>query len=135
MREGAIVLLPLAQTDGTLKPRPAVALRPLPGFGDWLVCGISTQLHHASAGFDETTDTGDPDFAGSGLVRPSLVRLGFPQAFPPRTIMGRIGSISTDRHRRLLAGLSQHLAADGFARLATSVLSEHPGTSAGTVDR
>ncbi len=45
MREGAIVLLPLAQADGTVKPRPAVALSQLPGFGDWLVCGISTQLH------------------------------------------------------------------------------------------
>ena len=45
MREGAIGLLPLAQSDGSIKPRPAVALRQLPGFGDWLVCGISTQLH------------------------------------------------------------------------------------------
>jgi mRNA interferase MazF len=110
VREGAIVLLPLAQADGTFKPRPAVALRQLPGFGAWLVCGISTQLHHAVAGFDETIDTHDPDFAGSGLVRPSLVRLGFLQAIPARKIMGLIGSISTDRHRRLLASLSRHLA-------------------------
>jgi mRNA interferase MazF len=110
MKEGAVVLLPLVQADGTFKPRPVVALRQLPGFGDWLVCGVSTQLHHAVAGFDETIDIGDPDFAGSGLVRPSLIRLGFLQAIPARKIMGRIGSIAMDRHRRLLASLCAHLA-------------------------
>lgn len=110
MKEGAIVLLPLAQADGALKPRPAVTLRQLPGFGDWLVCGISTQLHQGVAGFDETVASGDPDFAGSGLVRPSLIRLGFIQAVPLHKIMGRIGSISPDRHRRLLGNLSRHLA-------------------------
>ena len=99
--------MPLAQADGTFKPRPAVALPQLPGFGDWLVCGIRTQLHHAAAGFDETIDAGDADFAASGLVRPSLIRLGFIQAVPARKIMGRIGSLSRDRHRRLLASLSQ----------------------------
>lgn len=109
MRESAVVLLPLAQVDGTVKPRPAVALRQLPGFGDWLVCGISTQLHQAVAGFDETITSGDADFASSGLVRPSLIRLGFLQAVPLRKIMGRIGSISPERHRRLLANLSRHL--------------------------
>lgn len=86
MREGAVVLLPLAQVDGTVKPRPVVALRELPGFGDWLVCGISTQLHQAVASFDETITSGDADFASSGLVRPSLIRLGFLQAVPLRKI-------------------------------------------------
>ncbi len=102
MKEGAIVLLPLAQADGTVKPRPAVALRQLPGFGDWLVCGISTQLHQCVVAFDET-------MASSGLARPSVIRLGFLQAVPLRKIMGRIGSISPDRLRRLLANLSRHL--------------------------
>lgn len=109
MREGAIVLLSLAQADATVKPRPAVALRQLPGFGDWLVCGISTQLHQCVTGFDETMASSDADFASSGLVRPSLIRLGFLQAVPLRKIMGRIGSISPDRHRRLLANLARHL--------------------------
>ena len=75
MKEGAIVLLPLAQADGTVKPRPAVALRQLPGFGDWLVCGISTQFYQCVAGFDETMASGDADFASSGLARPSVIRL------------------------------------------------------------
>ena len=110
MREGAVVLLPLAQADGKVKPRPALALRELPGFGDRLVCGISTQLHQCVAGFDETIAAGDVDFASSGLVQASVIRLGFLQAIPLRKIMGRIGSISADRHRRLLTNLARHLA-------------------------
>jgi hypothetical protein len=37
MREGAVVLLSLGPADGKVKPRSAVPLRQLPGFGDWLV--------------------------------------------------------------------------------------------------
>jgi mRNA interferase MazF len=48
------------------------------------VCGISTQLHQAVAGFDETITSGDADFANTGLVRASLIRLGFLQAVPLR---------------------------------------------------
>jgi len=61
------------------------------------------------AGFDETMASGDADFGSSGLARPSVIRLGFLQAVPLRKIVGRIGSISAERHRRLLANLSRHL--------------------------
>ncbi len=104
-----MVLLPLAQADGKVKPRPAIALRALPGFGDWLVCGVSTQVHQCVAGFDETIASGDPDFPASGLLRASVIRLGFLQAVPLSKIIGRIGAISADRHRRLLTSLSRHL--------------------------
>src|SRR2546428_14100288 len=67
MREGAVVLLPLTQADGKVKPRPAVALRQLPGYGDWLVCGMSTQLHQLVAGFDEQVSVKDSDFGLSGF--------------------------------------------------------------------
>jgi len=109
MREGAVVLVALAQADGTLKTRPAVALRQLPGFGGWLICGISTQLQQHVPGFDETLTSGDADFASSGLARVSLIRLGFLQAVPLHKIMGRIGLISADRHGRLPANLARHL--------------------------
>jgi mRNA interferase MazF len=110
MREGAIVLLALRQADGKVKPRPAVALRQLPGFGDWLVCGVSRQLHQYAAGFDEQVAASDADFDRSGLSGPSLIRLGFLQSVPLSSIMGGIGAISPDRHRRLLTNLSRHLA-------------------------
>jgi mRNA interferase MazF len=109
MREGAVVLLALRQADGKVKPRPAVALRQLPAFGDWLVCGVSRQLHQFVGGFDEQVSAPDPDFGLSGLTGPSLIRLSFLQSVPLSAIMGRIGAISPDRHRRLLANLSRHL--------------------------
>jgi mRNA interferase MazF len=105
-----VVLLPFAQADGKVKARPAIALRALPGFGDWLVCGVSAQLHQCVAGFDETIASGDPDFPSSGLLRASVVRLACLQAVPLSKIIGRIGSISAGRHRRLLTNLSRHLA-------------------------
>jgi mRNA interferase MazF len=110
MREGAVVLLALRQADGKIKPRPAVALRQLPGFGDWLVCGASRQLQHRVAGFDEQVSTADTDFAATGLIGPSIIRLSFLQAVPVSAIMGRIGAISAERHSRLLANLCRHLA-------------------------
>lgn len=110
MREGAVVLLALRQADGKVKPRPAVALRQLPGFGDWLVCGVSRQLHQFVGGFDEQVSAPDPDFGLSGLTGPSLIRLSFLQSVPLSAIMGRIGAISAERHHRLLTNLSRHLA-------------------------
>jgi len=110
MREGAVVLLALRQSDGIVKPRPAVALRQLPGFGDWLVCGVSRQLDQFVGGFDEQVSAPDPDFGLSGLTGPSLIRLSFLQSVPLSAIMGRIGAISAERHRRLLSNLSRHLA-------------------------
>ena len=109
MREGAVVLLAPRQADGKVKPRPAVALRQLPGFGDWLVCGVSRQLHQFVGGFDEQVSAPDPDFGLSGLTGPSLIRLSFLQSVPLSAIMGGIGAISADRHRRLPANLSRHL--------------------------
>lgn len=109
MKEGAVVLVPLAQVDGKFKPRPAVALRQLPGFGDWLVCGVSTQLHQMVVGFDEAVAAADPDFRLSGLTQPSLIRLNFLQSVPLSSIMGRIGVISPERHQRLLVNLARHL--------------------------
>jgi len=71
------VLTPLPQADGEAKQRPAILLRQVPPFGDWLVCGVSTQVHHEIVGFDDLIEPSHADFAGSGLKAPSLIRLGF----------------------------------------------------------
>lgn len=110
MREGAVVLVPLAQADGKIKPRPAVVLRQLPGFGDWLVCGVRAQVRQLVAGFDEPIAAHDADFAPSGLLQPSLLRLGFLQSVPLSAIMGRIGTIAVERDHRLPVNLARHLA-------------------------
>jgi mRNA interferase MazF len=61
VNEGDVVLAALPQADGHLKHRPAVALRCLPGFGDWLLCGVSTQLRQEIVGFDDPIRPGHVD--------------------------------------------------------------------------
>lgn len=109
MQESDVVLAPIPQADGRIKNRPALILREMPPHGDFLVCGISTQLHHALPGFDEIISPNDSDFASSGLVAASLVRLSFLAVLPRKNIAGVIGSIAKDRHRSLLEALSNHL--------------------------
>ena len=112
MNPGDVVLLPLPQAVGPAKLRPALVLSTLPGsYADLLVCGISTQLHQQVKGFDETITSGDADFAASGLLADSLVRLGFLTVLSRRNIVGSIGAISPERHERLLKILSKHLTA------------------------
>lgn len=82
MNEGDIALAPLPQADGQIKNRPVVLLRRLPPFGDFLVCGISTQLHQRVADFDDVVTPGDKEFAASGLKAASLIRLGFLAVLP-----------------------------------------------------
>jgi mRNA interferase MazF len=50
MTEGDVALTPIPQVDGRTKPRPAILLRQTPPFGDWLICGVSTQLHQDVTG-------------------------------------------------------------------------------------
>lgn len=72
MKEGDIILTPLQQVDGAVKNRPALLLRELPPFGDFLACGISTQLRQFVPGFDDTITKTDLNFASSGLLADSL---------------------------------------------------------------
>ena len=109
MKEGYVVLTPLPQADGQIKSRPALLLRRLPPFGDFLVCGISTQIQLAVSGFDDVIRRSDPDFAGSGLVADSVIRLGFLVALPRTRIAGSIGAVNTGRHEQLLLRLGRHL--------------------------
>jgi mRNA interferase MazF len=113
MREGEVILTPLPQADGKVKPRPALVLREMPRYGDFLVCGVSTQVHLRVPDFDELISSRDEDYPGSGLLADSLIRLGFLAVLPRQTILGGIGAISPSRHRRLLTRLSDYLLAGG----------------------
>lgn len=112
MKEADVVLTRLAQADGRMTNRPALLLRELPPFGDFLVCGISTQLRQAVPEFDEVIVGSDDDFAASGLVADSLFRLGFLAVLPRQRILGSIGKIAAERHARLLRNLSGYLTAN-----------------------
>jgi mRNA interferase MazF len=110
MTEGDIALAPLPQADGQIKNRPVVLLQRLPPFGDFLVCGVSTQLHQRVDGFDEMIIMADKEFAASGLKGASLIRLGFLAVLPESALLGKIGSVSFERRRRLLVNLCRHLS-------------------------
>ena len=109
MNQGDVVLTPVPQANGILKNRPAIFLREMPPYRDVLVCGISTQLHQEAKGFDEVVDQTDSDFAATGLRTTSLIRLGFLAVLPRSSVIGSIGSISSERHKRLLKRLSDYL--------------------------
>ena len=105
MTEGDIVLAALQQADGTYKKRPVLVLRIMPRFNDFLICGISTQLHQFITGFDEMIT---PDLINR-LQQSSIIRLGFLGVEPQRNIQGKIGNISSELHTELLNRLAKYL--------------------------
>jgi mRNA interferase MazF len=109
MKEGNLILTPIPQADGKPKNRPAVVLREMPKYRDFLVCGVSTQLKQYLPNFDEIISPNDRDFAATGLLAPSVIRLGFLAVIKRSNVIGSIGSISPDRHQRLLQNLSDYL--------------------------
>ncbi len=109
MKEADVVLTPIPQADGIIKNRPAIILRELPPYRDFLVCGVSKQLDKEVRGFDDIISSSDPDFSLSGLKSASLIRLGFLAVLPSSQIIGSIGSISSPRHKKLLKTLSDYL--------------------------
>jgi mRNA interferase MazF len=111
MQEADVVIVAMPQANGVIKDRPAIILREMPPFRDMLVCGVSTQLRHAVKDFDELISPTDADFVASGLNAESLIRLGFLIVIPRQNIVGSIGSISSERHNRLLRRLSTYLTA------------------------
>jgi mRNA interferase MazF len=83
----------------------------MPPFGDWLVCGVSTQLRQRVVELDEVIDVSDGDFVASGLKATSVIRLVFLPVMPTAKFLGAIGSISNERRMRLLRRLPDYLRA------------------------
>lgn len=59
--------------------------------------------------FDEIISITDSDFKSSALTKSSVIRLGFLAVISSKKIIGTIGSISEERHQRLLSNLSNYL--------------------------
>ena len=109
MREGEIILVNLPQSDGVIKFRPVLLLKQLPGYNDFLVCGISTQLHQLINGFDELVDEKNNYFIQTGLRQSSIIRLAFLAVIPCNKIPGSIGKIDLSLHQNLLERLAKYL--------------------------
>ncbi len=113
MKEGDVVLAALPQADGKSKLRPVLLLRQLPSpYNDFLVCGISTQIHQLIKNFDELISEKDNDFKDSGIIKDSIIRLSFLAVAPINLVAGKIGRISEFRHKKLLKRLSDYLIKD-----------------------
>lgn len=107
-RAGQIVLLKFPQADlQEGKLRPALLIGELPGeYDDWLICMISSQMHHYIPGFDEIIQENDPDFANSGLKTLSVIRIGRLAVVESGLMIGAIGQISQERLQRIKTRLA-----------------------------
>jgi len=110
--EGDVVVAELPQADGLPKPRPVLLLRELPGFGDFLACGISTQMHQAEASLDIIIKQEDEYFPNTGLRATSVVRMNFLASIPVSRMTRHLGKIPP----RILQSLQSNLASYLVAR-------------------
>ncbi len=105
MNQGDIVLAGIPQSDGEVKNRPIVLLKKLPKFEDFLVCGLSTQLHQEIKDFDEIIEPTPQN----RLRQTSLIRLSFLAVVTQEQIRGVLGKISETTHRTLIERLTNYL--------------------------
>ena len=108
IQEGQITLFAFPQTDqaaGNL--RPALVLRSLPGpHEDWLICMISSRLHHEVLELDEIIRDTDSDFAQTGLKTTSLIRVTRLAIVSEDILRGAIGTLSEERLKRIQSRLA-----------------------------
>ena len=102
MNEGDLVICPVASASGSIKVRPALVLRALPTYDDYLVCGLSSQLWQEIPGFDEILLL----TATNNLRITSVIRLSFLAVVKSSDVRGKTGQIPDD----LLIDLRQRLA-------------------------
>jgi hypothetical protein len=104
MQEKKICLAYIQQADSERKKRPVLILKEMPN-QDFLACGISTQLRHEIAGFDEVIS---PD-RNNGLNQTSLIRPSNLVVLTDEELQGSIGVVSNTLYTTLLNRLSDHL--------------------------
>lgn len=99
IREGDLVLFRFPQADLQRgKLRPALLLKEVPnGYGDWLVCMVSTQLHLTIEGLEIVISASDAEFPETGLKQDSLVRISRLAVVQGTIFEGKLGSISSSR--------------------------------------
>ena len=103
IQRGQVVLFPFPHTNQTKsKLRPALVIEKNPGrYDDWLICMISSQLHHEVKDFDEILWEADSDFPQSGLKTTSLIRLGRLAVVDRQILVGTIGQVGSERLIRI----------------------------------
>lgn len=88
-RCGDIVLVPFPFTDlSSAKRRPALLLRNLGEFGDWLCLPVTTRGAHR-----ESLPLRDEDFADGALIHASWVRRDRPTLLSESIMLGRAATL------------------------------------------
>ena len=103
------IIVTIFPQDTQSKLRPALVLREFHKHGDFLICGVSTQLHHMVPSFDILIDKSHPDYIISGIKSPSIIRLGMLMVLQKHNVKGVIGRLSPETHIRLLKNLAEFL--------------------------
>lgn len=62
MEAGDVIRWAFVQADGQLKLRPAVLLKRVPPFNDWVICAVSSQVQRFQTRLDVKLDDRHPDF-------------------------------------------------------------------------
>jgi mRNA interferase MazF len=108
-KPGHIAYVQLPNTDLTQgKNRPVLVLGKCPGkFDDWLICPVSSRQYQATSGVDEIVNTGDADYAATGLAVPSVIRICRLAVVESSLLIGAIGSVDAARLARVLGSLKK----------------------------
>lgn len=89
MKKVSIILTALPQQDGQIKQRPVLILKEMTAYGDFLVCGVSSQINQYVVNFDEILNLGDDDYKQSGIIKPSVIRLSSLAVILKKSIAGQ----------------------------------------------
>ena len=108
MKPGDIVLTIVPQ-DNQQKKRPALILKTLPKYNDFLVCAVSSQLHQYIPDFDLILYDNHEAFTASNLKPSSVFRLSNLAVLSKQDIIGTIGTLRNDLHLNLLQNLARYL--------------------------
>jgi len=110
-RSGDIVLVPFPFTDlSASKRRPALLLRSLGEFGDWLCLPVTTQnAHSLSQGLQES------DFGDGKLPHASWVRLNRPTLLSESIMLGRIATLKPTTLSGIHFSMCKAIDCGGFA--------------------
>ena len=94
MEAGEVIRWSFVQADGRIKLRPALLLKKLPPFNDWVICAISSQTQRFQPEIDVLINEQHSDFRKAGLSYPSIIRSGYLSTIPSQQIEGRMGIVS-----------------------------------------
>ena len=111
MKEGNIIISYMRHSDGSFKKRPALILKQMPKYEDYLICGISTNLSQEIKDFDALLLKNSELFKNTGLYEDSLIRLSHLLVIPIKDIYGTIGFVLVEIHSKMLQRLSNYLIA------------------------